>query len=73
MFQHGKGHEEYKGLSASLGLKSLEVVGYSTTRFFSSSFEQWERIVVSYPGLIETYNRYRDVDDECDETKFQVP
>ena len=30
MFRRGKGHDEYKGLAESLGLKSLEVVGYSS-------------------------------------------
>uniref|UniRef100_A0A7M6DPB1 Uncharacterized protein n=2 Tax=Clytia hemisphaerica TaxID=252671 RepID=A0A7M6DPB1_9CNID len=72
MFRHGKGHEEYKGLADSLGLKSLEVVGYSTTRFFSSSYEQWDKIYHSYPALIETYKKFREQGDNCDETRYQI-
>jgi hypothetical protein len=39
MFVHSRGHVEYKGLASSLGLKALETVTFSTTRFFSSSYE----------------------------------
>lgn len=40
MFGSGKGHIEYKGLAASLGLKALDTVTFATTRFTSSSYEQ---------------------------------
>ena len=47
MFAYGRGHIEYKGLASSLGLKALETVTFSTTRFFSSSYEQWEKFTVA--------------------------
>lgn len=73
MFSHGRGHIEYKGLSSSLDLKGLETVTFSTTRFFSSSFDQWRKIYESYKALIETYKRCRqDDEDDEDETKYQV-
>ena len=72
LFRSGKGHEEYQGLAESLGLKSLEVVSFSTTHFFSSAFEQWEKIFISYPALIETYNRFRASDDDSEQITFQV-
>ena len=70
MFGSGRGHEEYKGLTDALDLKALESVAFSTTRFFSSSFDQWKKIYESYQGLIETYSRCREGhDDDEDETK----
>lgn len=53
-----------------MDLKGLETVTFSTTRFFSSSFDQWQKIYESYKALIENYKRCRQ-DDE-DETKYQV-
>ena len=73
MFSRGRGHLEYTGLSDAMGLKALETVTFSTTRFFSSSFEQWKKIYSSYKALIETYRACReDEEDEEDETKYQV-
>eukprot|EP00794_Sanderia_malayensis_P021154 gene21154-23234_t len=73
MFGRGRGHAEYKGLAKILGLKALETVTYATTRFTSSSFEQWHKIYISYPALIAAFAQYReDGDDECEETKYQV-
>ena len=73
MFGRGRGHAEYKGLAASLKLKALETATFATTRFFSSSYEQWEKIYLSYKALIETYRRYREnEDDKEDETKYKV-
>lgn len=73
MFVHGRGHIEYKGLASSLGLKALETVTFSTTRFFSSSYEQWEKIYLSYKALVESFRRSRENDDdEEEETKYQV-
>ena len=73
MFGSGRQHKEYKGLTAALDLKALETVTCSTTRFFSSSFNQWKRIYESYQGTIETYSRCREGnDDNEDETKYQV-
>ena len=40
MFSHGRGLVEYKALASSMGLKALEPVTFSATRFFSSAFEQ---------------------------------
>jgi Ran GTPase-activating protein (RanGAP) involved in mRNA processing and transport len=54
-------------------LKALETVTYTTTRFSSSAFEQWEKIYKSHPALIQAYIKNReDQDDECEETKYQV-
>ena len=73
MFSRGRGHSEYKGLASSLGLKALETMKFSTTRFFSSSFEQWEKIYISYKALIQTFMNFREnQDDEEEETKCQV-
>jgi hypothetical protein len=73
MFSRGRGYLEYTGLSDAKGLKALETVTFSTTRFFSSSFDQWKKIYNSYKALIETYRICReDEEDEEDETKYQV-
>lgn len=73
MFGHGRGHSEYKGLAASLHLHGLETVTYATTRFFSSSFEQWDKIYKSYKALMLAFIKYReDMDDDCEEIKFQA-
>jgi len=73
MFGRGRGHAEYKGLAASLNLKALHTVSFATTRFFSSSYEQWDKIYHSYKALIEVFRRSREnEDDEEEETKYQV-
>ena len=73
MFSRGRGYIEYKGLAASLGLKALATVTFSTTRFFSSAYEQWEKIYLSYKALIESFRKSRENDkDEEEETKYQV-
>lgn len=73
MFSRGRGHVEYKGLATALDLKALETVTFSTTRFFSSSFEQWEEIYISYKALMEYFRRCREnEDDNEEETKYQV-
>lgn len=73
MFSRGRGHVEYKGLASSLGLKARETVTFSTTRFFSSSYDQWEKIYISYKALMESFTKYREnEDDEEEETKYQV-
>lgn len=73
MFAYGRGHVEYKGLASSLGLKALETVTFSTTRFFSSAYEQWEKIYLSYKALVESFRRSREnAGDEEEETKYQV-
>lgn len=73
MFGRGRGHAEYKGFAKILGLKALETVTYATTRFTSSSFEQWEKIYDSYEAMIKSFIQNReDKDDECEETKYQV-
>ena len=73
MFSHCRDHSEYKGLASSLGLKALETMTFSTTRFFSSSYEQWEKIYISYKALMQTFMNFREnQDDEEEETKYQV-
>lgn len=69
----GRGHSEYKGLASSLGLRALETVTFATTRFFSSSFEQWDKIYKSYKALMEVFMQYREnVDDDCEQAKYEV-
>jgi hypothetical protein len=73
MFGHGRGHAECEGLAASLNLKVLYTVTFATTRFLSSSYEQWDKIYRSYKALIEAFRRCREnEDDEEEETKYQV-
>ena len=73
MFGRGRGFAEYKGVAASLNLKALHTVTFSTTQFFSSSYEQWDKIYCSYKALIEAFMRCREKeDDEEEETKYQV-
>lgn len=73
MFGHGRGHAEYKELADSLGLKALETVTFATTRFTSSSFQQWEKIYNSYRALIQTFTHFREnSSDENEVTKYQV-
>ena len=73
MFARGRGHVEYKGLATSLNLKALETVTFATTRFFSSSYEQWDKIYTSYKALMEAFRRCREnEEDEEEETKYQV-
>ena len=52
-----------------MGFKGLETVTFSTTRFFSSCFDQWKKNYESYKALIETYKRCRQ--DNEDETKYR--
>ena len=73
MFRSGRGHMEYKGLAASLGLKALETVTFATTRFTSSSYQQWEKIYESYQVLIQAFIQHREnPTDEKEETKYQA-
>ena len=73
MFQRGRGHVEYIGLAKRLGLKALETVTFSTTRFTSSSYEQWEKIYTSYKALMTAFMEGREaVEDDCEEAKYQV-
>ena len=73
MFGHGRGHAEYKELADSLGLKALETVTFATTRFFSSSYKQWEKIYTNYPALIQAFIQFRENPaDENEVTKYQV-
>ena len=55
MFGHGLGNAEYKELAESLGLKAHETVTFATTRFFSSSYKQLEKIYNSYSALIKAF------------------
>ena len=73
MFGRGRGYVEYVGLEKHLGLKAMETVNYATTRFSSSSFEQWDKIYSSYLALIVAFIENRqDVGDDCKETRYQV-
>ena len=71
MFGHGKGHREYMGLANSLGLKANGTVTFATTRFFSSAYEQWEKVYACYESLI-TYTTFRETDDNEEETKYEI-
>ena len=73
MFGHGRGHAEYIGIAKQLNLKGSETLTFCITRFFSSAFNQWERIYSSYKTLIEAFSRFRkDSNDNCEETKYEV-
>ncbi len=49
----------------------MDTVTFATTRFTSSSYEQWEKIYLSYEALIQAFieNRENLADEE---TKYQV-
>lgn len=72
MFGHRKGHQEYFSVGKEFDAKALEIGNFSTTRFFSSAFEQWKRIIECYPTLIQAYVVYRETKDDCDQTKYEV-
>ena len=72
MFGHGRGHQEYKGLAKSLGLRALETVTFATTRFFSSAYEQWDKIYLCYESLIKAYCTFRQTTDKEEETKYEI-
>lgn len=73
MYSRGRGHVEYVGLAKRLGLKALETVTFATTRFTSSSYDQWQKIYSSYKALITSFMEIREnVEDEEEETKYQV-
>ena len=73
MFGHRRDHAEYIGIAKQLNLKRSETLTFSTTRLFSSAFNQWERIYSSYKTLIEAFIRFRDdSNDNCEETKNEV-
>lgn len=73
MFTYGRGHIEYEGLASSLKLKALKTVTFSTIRFFSSSYEQWEKNYSCYKALVDSFRRSREnSDDQEEETKYQV-
>ena len=70
MYNQGRGHVEYTGLAKRLGLKALETKTFS--RFTSSSYDQWEKIYRSYPALITAFNEIRELQDDCEETKYMI-
>ena len=73
MFGHRRSHAEYIGIAKQLNLKGSETLTFSTTRLFSSAFNQWKRIYSSYKTLIEAFSRFRDdSNDNCEETKNDV-
>ena len=73
MFGRGRGHAEYSGIAKILGMKALETVTYATTRLTSSSFEQWEKIYVSYKALVKAFIENREgLGDECEEREYEV-
>ena len=53
-------------------LLDLNTVTFSTTRFFSSAYESWDRIFTSYESLITAYSQFRETHDEEEETKYEV-
>ena len=73
MFGHGKGHMKYVGFAESKGIKMRETVTFATTRFFSSSYKQWESVYKSNLTLMEAFMKFQEDDeDECEETKYEV-
>ena len=74
MFSRGCGCVEYRGLAYYLGLKVLETVTFSTTRFYNSADEQWAKICTSYKALMECFTKYREDkgDDDDEGTKYHV-
>ena len=68
-----RGHSEYKGLASSLKLRALDTVTFATTRFFSSAFEQWDKICKSYKALMEVFMRCTEnEDDDCEPARCEV-
>ena len=56
-----------------MGLKLLEITIFATTRFFSSAYQQWEKIIQFYSSLIKAFKVFRDQEnDDCNETKHEV-
>ena len=73
MYNRDRGHVEYVGLAKRLGLKALETVTFATTRFTSSSYDQWQKIYSSYKALITAFTEIREnMEDEEEEAKYQV-
>ena len=73
MYNRARGHVEYVGLAKRLGLKALETVTFATTRFTSSSYDQWQKIYSSYKALITAFTEIREnMEDEEEEAKYQV-
>ena len=74
MFGIGRGFAEYTEYSKKSGFEKPRVtVTFATTRFFSSAITQWKRILDNYKQLLSSYIEYReDLEDDCDETKFEV-
>ena len=71
MFGHGRGRVEYVDYAKSMGEKATETVSFATTRFFSSAFTQWKKVHNNFPSLIKAYKKFRETDDDCEETKFE--
>ena len=73
MFGHVRGHVKYTSVAEQIGSRSLEITTFVTTRFFSSAYQEWEKIIKSYPSLIEVFKVFREREnDDCDETKYEA-
>ena len=72
MFGRGRGFAEYKGLTEELKLSSSSTAAYSTTRFASSAFENFQKVYKNYEGLAKTYERMRETIDEEEETRYLI-
>ena len=56
-----------------MGVKVCETKTFATTRFFSSSYSQWESIYKCYSSLMEAFVKFRENQhDDCEETKYEV-
>ena len=66
--------QNIQNILKNLVLKNQEfTVTFATTRFFSLAITQWKRILDNYKQLLSSYIEYReDLEDDCDETKFEV-
>ena len=72
-FGHGRSDTKYIGLVQPHELKAIETVTIATTRFFSSSFKQWQNICANYQQLMQAYVSFReDEHNDCDEKKCEI-
>ena len=72
MYNRGRGHVGYVGLAKRLGLKVLETVTFTTTRFTSLFYDQWQKIYCSYKVLITAFMGIRENVEDEEEAKYQV-
>ena len=72
MFGRGRGYAEYKGYAKEHNLKANVAKTFSTTRFFSSAFNQFTSVYDSYEALAKAFTAMRETEDECEEMRYLV-